>query len=310
MPSTEHDIVGRFFREHPAFAAQLLSGLLGLPLPHYDEARTESIDFTDVQPTPYFADAAVSLVVRRALRVPHQRRARRRRRRPDPAVRGIAVEVQRGRDPHKRRSWPVYVATFSALLGCPVTLLVIATREDVARWAAKPIKFGEPDGLLRPVVLGPGQIPAIVDPEAARQNPELAVLSARVHGNTPEAGAVFAALLAALKELDQENAQLYYDLVLDGLEPWAQDALKELTTVTAVVPNDPRAVNLRRLIEGAWASGEAKGEARAVLAFLSARGIEVPDDARERITECTDPDQLEVWVRRAAIATTVKELFE
>jgi hypothetical protein len=87
-----------------------------------------------------------------------------------------------------------------------------------------------------------------------------------------------------------------------------------LTTVTAVVPNDPRAVNLRRLIEGAWASGEAKGEARgearAVLAFLSARGIEVPDDARERITECTDPDQLEVWVRRAAIATTVKELFE
>jgi hypothetical protein len=51
MPSTEHDIVGRFFREHPAFAAQLLSGLLGFPLPHYDEARSESLDFTDVQPT-------------------------------------------------------------------------------------------------------------------------------------------------------------------------------------------------------------------------------------------------------------------
>jgi hypothetical protein len=131
-------------------------------------------------PTPYTADAAVSLVIRMS-DLPRQREpSRRHSSRPDPAVRGIVVEVQRRQDRRKRRSWPVYVATFSAFVGgCPVTLLVIATTEKVARWAAKPIKFGEPDGLLRPVVIGPGTVPAITDPDTARQNPELAVLSAR-----------------------------------------------------------------------------------------------------------------------------------
>ena len=119
-------------------------------------------------------------------------------------------------------------------------------------------------------------------------------------------GAVFTALRAALKEVEPDNAQLYYDLVLDGLEPWAQDLLKESITMTAVIPNDPRAVNLRRLMD----SVEAHGEARALLTVLSARGLEVPDDARERINSCTDFDQLDMWVRRAATAKTVKELFD
>jgi hypothetical protein len=48
---------------------------------------------------------------------------------------------------------------------------------------------------------------------------------------------------------------------------------------------------------------------RALLAILNARGIPVPDDARARITGCTDLDQLETWVRRAATATTIQDLF-
>ena len=80
--------------------------------------------------------------------------------------------------------------------------------------------------------------------------------------------------------------------------------------MTAVIPNDPRAVNLRRLMDSVEAQGEAHGEARALIAVLSARGLEVPEDARERINGCTDLDQLDVWVRRAATAKTVKELFE
>jgi hypothetical protein len=42
---------------------------------------------------------------------------------------------------------------------------------------------------------------------------------------------------------------------------------------------------------------------------LSARGVEVPDDARERITGCTDVDQLDTWLGRAATATSVHDLF-
>ncbi|MGI9000345.1 MAG: hypothetical protein ACR2GH_01625, partial [Pseudonocardia sp.] len=58
------------------------------------------------------------------------------------------------------------------------------------------------------------------------------------------------------------------------------------------------------------AEGEAAGEARAVLAVLDARGIDVPPDARARIAECPDLDQLDIWVRRAVTAETVHDLFD
>ena len=55
--------------------------------------------------------------------------------------------------------------------------------------------------------------------------------------------------------------------------------------------------------------GRAEGEATAVLAVLEARGIDVPDEARTRIVECTDLDQLDTWVRRAATAESIEDLF-
>ncbi|MGQ0779012.1 MAG: hypothetical protein ACT4NY_32135, partial [Pseudonocardiales bacterium] len=58
------------------------------------------------------------------------------------------------------------------------------------------------------------------------------------------------------------------------------------------------------------AKGEAKGEAKAVLAVLDARGIDVPEDVRTRITGCSDLGQLDAWVRRAATADSVKDLFD
>jgi hypothetical protein len=58
-----------------------------------------------------------------------------------------------------------------------------------------------------------------------------------------------------------------------------------------------------------YSEGEAKGEAKAIMAILSARGIAVPEDAGRRIGECTDLDLLEVWVRRAVTAESVDDLF-
>jgi len=48
---------------------------------------------------------------------------------------------------------------------------------------------------------------------------------------------------------------------------------------------------------------------RALLSILDARGIPVPDGVHNRITSCTDLDQLDTWVRRAITATTVDDLF-
>lgn len=58
-----------------------------------------------------------------------------------------------------------------------------------------------------------------------------------------------------------------------------------------------------------FSEGEARGEAKSVLAVLSARGIEGPEQDRVRISECTDLAQLESWVRLAATARSIADLF-
>ncbi|MEV5828763.1 hypothetical protein AB0L25_24695 [Spirillospora sp. NPDC052242] len=56
--------------------------------------------------------------------------------------------------------------------------------------------------------------------------------------------------------------------------------------------------------------GEVKGEAKALLIFLSQREVRVSEAARERIMECRDQAQLEEWLHRAVTITSVDELFD
>lgn len=57
------------------------------------------------------------------------------------------------------------------------------------------------------------------------------------------------------------------------------------------------------------AEGETRGEAKAVLKVLAARGVSVPDDVRERVLACEDTEQLDRWLARASTADTADELF-
>jgi hypothetical protein len=43
---------------------------------------------------------------------------------------------------------------------------------------------------------------------------------------------------------------------------------------------------------------------------LSARVFDVSDDVRARINACTDPEQLDTWVRRAVTIDRVDGLFD
>jgi hypothetical protein len=62
------------------------------------------------------------------------------------------------------------------------------------------------------------------------------------------------------------------------------------------------------------AKGELKGEIKAkandVLAVLDARGLEIPADVRERVLACTDLAELDRWIRRAAVVSEARQLFE
>ncbi|MFB6987214.1 hypothetical protein ACFC0C_11795 [Streptomyces sp. NPDC056178] len=57
------------------------------------------------------------------------------------------------------------------------------------------------------------------------------------------------------------------------------------------------------------AEGRAEGIARGILLFLARAGVDVPDEARERIVGCTDLDVLSRWLLRAPAATSVEDVF-
>ncbi|MFF4773791.1 hypothetical protein [Microtetraspora fusca] len=57
-----------------------------------------------------------------------------------------------------------------------------------------------------------------------------------------------------------------------------------------------------------FARGKAKGMSEAIFIVLDARGLDVPDDVRTAIGECSDLEQLDAWVRAAATAQSARDL--
>jgi hypothetical protein len=289
MPSILHEALTQMFRRRPSLAAELLSGPLGLGLPAHQQARLDAGELNDLAPTEYRADVVVALTGADAL------------------VLAVVVEVQLGRDTDKRWSWPVYLATLRARLRCPTVLLVVCADTVTAGWCATPIELGHPGWSLRPLVLGPELVPVVADAEEARCAPELAVLSALAHGADQERDKVLRALPAALAAVDTEHAVLYAEVVFAALPAAARRYLEALMTTGY---REYQSDFVRRFVNQGRAEGEAKGEAKALLAVLAARGIEVPDEARARITGCSDVEQLEVWIRRAVTVSSVHHLFD
>lgn len=286
MPSLSHEMLLLLFRNRPALAPELLREALHVALPAYTEVRIESAELSDVVPTEYRADLVVLLV-------------------DGKPVLGIVVEVQLAPDPQKRFSWPVYVAGLRARLKCPCCLLVITASDKTAEWAREPIVLG-PDGKLVPLVVGPQGVPIITDPERARQDPELAVLSVMAHGRGDVETAVQIALsaLAGSEPLDEDTRVLYFDLIETALSEAARKAFEMLPQNYEFQGPTYKKAKLEGQLEGQTAM------AASVLDVLEARAIGVSDEVRQRVQGSTDLDQLRQWIRRAAVIATADELFE
>jgi len=287
MPSYLHEILVKMFHDRPALAVDLLAGPLGIGVPAFESARLSAAELTDVTPTEYRADAVVTLNI------------------ADRPVFAVVIEVQLHVDRRKRYVWPAYTATLYARLQCPVVLLVLSPDPAVAAWCAQPIVVSEPGLALTPVVLGSEQIPVVTDTWVARRHPELAVLAALAHGAEPDPS-VFTALFAAFDVIDLDHATLYIDLVLMVLPAAARARLEEFMTTT---PFRYQSEFARRYFGQGEAKGKADGKAEALLAILDARNIPVSDDVREDITTCTDIEQLEAWIRRAATADRMEDVL-
>lgn len=289
MPSYLHEVLVELFRYRPSLVADLLDDPFEIKLPGWNQARLESEELPELAPTQRRADAVVLLTA------------------GEEPVLAVVIEVQLRPDQRKRQSWPAYLATLHARLRCPTMLLVLCPDDATARWCAAPIEVGHPGWVLYPLVLGPDRVPVVADPHRAAENPELAVLSSIAHANRPEQrDRVFEALLAALYAATDEHATLYYDLVLSSLSPAARQQWEALMSTGL---REYRSDFVRKNINQGRAEGRAEGLADAVLAVLTARGVDVPAPARQQILNCTDHDQLDRWTRRAATASSIDDVL-
>ncbi|MBG0825233.1 hypothetical protein HS048_31580 [Planomonospora sp. ID91781] len=234
---------------------------------------------------------------------------------PTGPAHAIIVEIQQDKSKNPRQL-ARYAAALWLLLGCDATVLVVCPDARTAEYYARPVDSGLTGYRLQARVLGPDGIPAITDPQQAAAQPELAAMAVMVHGRQRKVVEAFA---TALAELPGEHAPKYYEHAYSMSAPEVRSLLEEIMTSTTWPVYSPFAREHygRGLKEGesrgrteGKAEGKTEEAARLVLLVLAARGLEVPDDVRARITACTDLARLESWAARAATAQAGHDLFD
>lgn len=280
MPSIEHETPIALVRDDPDFVAALLGDVFGVAVPDYATAHPHATDVSVIVPATYRADAMLVYADERG--------------RP---VFAVVLEVQRGWDPGKRRTWPLYLTHLEAELGTDAALVVYCPDARIADRYRALLADSALSLRLRPFFLTPNELPIIDDPARAREHPALAVLALLAHAHDPGIPAVFPALAAAVQAAESSRVVAYYDIVAAGLPPHLSKDWRAFMTTT--VKHRFLSEHLRTL----EAEAIAKGEATAVLTVLEARGIPASAGLRERILATTDTDLLDTWLRRAATAT-------
>ena len=120
------------------------------------------------------------------------------------------------------------------------------------------------------------------------------------HGATDQGASIASAVLPALRGLDDERGRFYCDLVYTSLNEAARRSLE-----TMMKGYEYQSDFAKKYV----AQGEARGEAKALLVTLRARGFAVPDAVRERILAQTDQECLELWLQKAVVAASLADVL-
>ena len=118
-------------------------------------------------------------------------------------------------------------------------------------------------------------------------------------------------VLDTLATLDDTRLATYTVFIRAAASPQARKALEDLMTTRYKDDFVDRLLaegEAKGKAEGE-AKGKAEGEALIVLRILTARGLEVPTEIRQRVLSCADTSQLETWADRAATAATLDDVF-
>ncbi|MEB3327881.1 MAG: DUF4351 domain-containing protein [Candidatus Sericytochromatia bacterium] len=233
MPSPRHEYLVDVCREAPQLVADLLR-LHGKEVPVAATARVVEAGLTDAVPVEWRADLVVTL--------------------GEPVWRVVALEVQLRRDTAKHVAWPVYGALLQAKHNAPFDLVVLAPDPAVAAWARQPFAFGSL-GMIRPLVVGPEELPPIAVPEVAAANPHLAILAAVAHCRKVEELAHLELALEALRGLPAPSTLAYTRYLGAALDRRFR-ALPEVQMKFDPIEFYP---HVRAYVEELRAEGEARG---------------------------------------------------
>ncbi len=287
MPSAIHEGLVLLFQANPGLAAILLGEVLGIELPEYSEVVEGTSSFSEMKPPEYRADSVA--VLKRA---------------DGSTALTVIVEVQLDRKERKKRDWLGYSAAASRQPGSEACVLVVTPDEKVAKWAREPLRHGL-ISTYAPLVIGPEQVPLLRSVEEAKARPFLAILSAVAHGRDEVEQAVRAADLAREALVLLADGDVYFDLVKAMLSEPSRKAFEMLARTYEYQDQ-----SLRESFHKGVAQGEARGEAKAILSVLEARGISVGEAEKSAIMGCTDSEQLDGMIRKALTVASASELLD
>jgi uncharacterized protein (DUF1778 family) len=288
MPSIAHEAPLELLRADPQLAAVLMQAL-GLAIPPGAAARLVPAELTAPLPAEFRADAVVLLE-------------------GDDEKLAVITEVQLTWDDDKEFTWPTYLTQVRAAHRCAAVLLVICPDPAAAQRSRATISTGHPGFDLTPLVVDARTMPLPGGPGTAATGPELVVLAVLTGALDLEQDHARRLVLASLAKADESRRTAYTVFILNAASAAAHQALEDLMATTKF--SDPFVD--RFLAEGkaeGLAEGEAKGEARMILRVLAARGLDVPEEIRQRVLSCADTAQLETWGDRAATAASVEDVF-
>ncbi|MBL1076316.1 hypothetical protein JK358_18110 [Nocardia sp. 2] len=124
-------------------------------------------------------------------------------------------------DPAKPGVWAQHLAHLHQKYQLPPVLLVVCRDKVTAMWAAHPPEIGLPHWpslSVRPLTLGPHNVPFVTDPKKAAKDLPLATLSALAHATGPQQAATLRALSLALRRATSEDRALFAEFARLALE--------------------------------------------------------------------------------------------
>lgn len=296
MVNSPHEAMHRIFQEYPELFSRVAE-VLGIDFAPPTSVTVLPTDLTETQPIERRVDTLLRLETK------------------DDGPLLLAVESQGEKDPRKPASWAYYASYLLAKYRLQPMLLVVCQDRATAEWAARPVSFGPrqwPLLTLRPLVAGPHNMPVMTNPAEVRKNLPLATLAAITHGKNGDIGAILKAMTTVLRDTQDAVKNPVIEFISQGLGKLPAAAQwRTLVAVDLSFYKSPIFEEIRDEARAkALAEGEAQRAAEDVLTVLTERGIDVPEDVRERITGCGDPETLSRWLRRAVTAPSAAEIFD